>query len=185
MEIQILKKKERQNNPCRHPSIPTITTMNTYKALIFLHESNKIEWVEDANSLIDSYMAYKYLMKAKVLTEKVILETHRQLMRSQDIPLNLKWAYRKQKVWIGGREWLDYMLIPTAIEKWLEKMNWKEEDWQALHVEYEKIHPFIDWNGRTGRMFMNWHRLKRLELWQLVIFNREKSLYYQWFSPSL
>lgn len=64
--------------------------MDTHKALIFLHESNKIEGIDDANSLIDSYTAYKYLMKEKILTEKVILETHRQLMRNQDIPLSLK-----------------------------------------------------------------------------------------------
>jgi Fic family protein len=27
--------------------------------------------------------------------------------------------------------------------------------WYKLHIDFVKIHPFIDWNGRTARLLMN------------------------------
>jgi Fic family protein len=37
---------------------------------------------------------------------------------------------------------------------------WKKMDaWQA-HCEYEKIHPFEDLNGRTGRILWAWKMLQ-------------------------
>ena len=52
---------------------------------------------------------------------------------------------------------------------------------KASHIAYERIHPFIDGNGRTGRMFMNWQRLKA-GLPILVIKEKEKQEYYKWFN---
>ena len=68
--------------------------------------------------------------------------------------------------------------------------NWVFETMRAhpkvdsidLHVKYEKIHPFADGNGRTGRMFMNWTRLKRNNEPLLIIHEGEEQReYYGWF----
>lgn len=48
------------------------------------------------------------------------------------------------------------------------------------HVVFEGIHPFVDGNGRVGRILMNWQRLK-VGLPILIIKNDEKQEYYKWF----
>jgi len=73
---------------------------------------------------------------------------------------------------------------------WLEMMDagiktklnnsYKEVLSKKLHVHYEAIHPFIDGNGRTGRMFMNYWRVK-VGLPILVIKELERHEYYEWF----
>ncbi len=58
----------------------------------------------------------------------------------------------------------------------------RNPDWKELHVMYERIHPFLDGNGRTGRIFMNWTRVKRCKLPVLVIKEEERQEYYKWFA---
>lgn len=48
------------------------------------------------------------------------------------------------------------------------------------HVDFEVIHPFVDGNGRMGRILMNWTRIK-VGLPILIIREREKQQYYRWF----
>ncbi len=73
------------------------------------------------------------------------------------------------------------MNMPQAEEN---TVDGKERYSKMLHVEYERIHPFVDGNGRTGRMFMNWWRMKN-GLPVLVIHEGEEQMdYYQWFKDS-
>ena len=148
----------------------------------FIRESNLIEWVTDEISFSEAMRAWEYLMAQPKLTIKIVKETHRILMNSQAIADRELGAFRKRKCWVGGREGMTPLLIWQAIKSWIVKMNNKKNtDDQKLHVEYEHIHPFIDGNGRTGRMFMNWQRLNRLGKELLVIRDKEKQAYYDWF----
>lgn len=151
--------------------------------LKFLYESNAIEDVWDEESLEDALDAWRFIIDEEKLTPENIKMTHRILMRR-----HLKGSYlgefRQQPVWIGGREGLASILIPEAIKMWckiVNKKNKKEHIIEKDHVEYEYIHPFIDGNGRTGRIFMNWQRVKN-GLPILIIKEREKYAYYKWFT---
>ncbi len=100
--------------------------------------------------------------------------------------------FREVPVWIGGREGADWTQIRTKLKEWLKGMNkvnsknpeyWLQRgfDSQTLHVEYEKVHPFVDGNGRTGRMFMNWWRIKNGLPILVIHEGAEQMSYYKWF----
>lgn len=151
----------------------------------FLKESNAIEGVYDDQSLTDALQAWNYLMTRDVMTLSVIKETHRILMQHQPILPADKGNFRIEPVFVGGRSCAHWGLIPILIlnKFCFQTMRFSPPpDWKELHITYERIHPFIDGNGRTGRMFMNWTRLKRCELPILVIHEgEEQKEYYTWF----
>lgn len=148
----------------------------------FLCESNAIEGVYDEDSLDQALYAWKYLSGEKKLDYGVLLKTHKVLMLHQKLYPNEKGYFRQIQVYIGGNEALHFSQIRVALYGWLKLVNDELclRDWQSLHVMYEGIHPFVDGNGRTGRMFMNWQR-QRFGLPILVIKEVEKQDYYKWF----
>lgn len=154
--------------------------------LEFLRESNAIEDVHDARSLEQAVYAWEYLKQQDKLTCDIVRKTHKILMLHQDLLPNEKGYFRKQKVFIGGREAMDSRYIRQALEEWLKDVEASilvpgEKDIKQDHINYEKIHPFIDGNGRTGRMFMNWEYLKIGEPIMIIHAGPEQLEYYKWF----
>ena len=148
----------------------------------FLRESNAIEGVYDDESLKQAKIAWDYLDGEKELNTHVILRTHKILMLHQPgLYPNEKGYFRTIPVYIGGKEALPAAIVfertkILAMNMWLHPKHWR-----AHHIEYEKIHPFVDGNGRTGRMFLNWERL-RAGLPLLIITEGERFDYYKWFN---
>jgi Fic family protein len=148
--------------------------------LHFLEQSNAIEGVYDLDSLQQSYYAWEYIIAEKELSRRVILAMHRILMYHQDILRKYQGHFRKVGVRIGNREGLSWIHIPEAMEIWSMNAWLYPEHWQEHHVRFEEIHPFVDGNGRSGRILMNWQRIKA-GLPLLVIEEAEKVNYYDWF----
>lgn len=170
----------------------------TEDVIEFLRESNFIEGVGDLDSLNQAKKAWNYLIKQDVLTEDVVLKTHKILMKNQALRKDEIGWFRRGSVWIGGKEAIHFLLIPEKIKHWIQNVNdlvkngkketkiYLEETIKKQHIEYEGIHGFYDGNGRTGRLFMNWSRLK-LNLPILIIkadwpkIDGEQKNYYKWF----
>lgn len=150
----------------------------------FLKESNAIEGVYDEQSFKDALSAWKFLVKHKKLTTGVVLKTHKILMRNQNqLGPATKGYYRRCPIYVGGREGLNWVKIHEIMEVWarLVANAMTEKDAIFHHVEYEKIHPFVDGNGRTGRMFYNWERLKIGLPIHIIHAGKEQMEYYKWF----
>lgn len=96
------------------------------------------------------------------------LDLHRMLTRDIDFfeNKNQSGKYREVDVWIGHEICPSSILIPDLMYRWLKFTN------NLVHLNYEKkvcgilaaslshhmfqvIHPFIDGNGRTGRLLFN------------------------------
>ena len=153
----------------------------------FLRESNAIEGVYDPVSMHQAIYAWDYLRSQDVLNNSVVLKTHKILMLHQKLQPNHKGYFRDCDVSVGGQIKLAQDKIRPAMEEWCKdvattlKVPGKDGvNIKTDHIAYEEIHPFIDGNGRTGRMFLNWERLQ-VGLPILVIKEEEKFAYYDWF----
>ncbi|HEC66756.1 MAG TPA: Fic family protein [bacterium] len=153
----------------------------TIEEIQFLKESNAIEGVYDADSLMQAIYAWEYLKGQKEMTSGVILKTHKILMLHQSLPGYQRGYFRTEGVMIGGRLGMSHENIREAIGNWCGKTMTSRQSAKKLHIEYEKIHPFIDGNGRTGRMFLNWTRLKKNQSILVIHEGKEQMEYYNWF----
>lgn len=163
----------------------------------FLRESNNIENEWDDLSLQQSLFAWNYIVEEDKLTEGVILKTHKILMLHHPLQPDEKGYFRKVAVGMNlangtFKEFKPWYAVPELLKQWivnandlvkngfndneklLEKLN------QEHHINFEAIHPFIDGNGRMGRILMNWQRYE-LGLPILIIKEKEKDKYYSWF----
>jgi len=149
----------------------------------FLKESNAIEGVYSESALVHSMIAWQYLISQPKISIEVVLRTHKLLMYGQGLYPNELGYFRKIPVYIGEREGMSWTGIRTYMEEWVKKAN-EDTRWSDIklsHVAYEFCHPFVDGNGRTGRMFMNWARIKR-GMKIKIIKSSERQKYYKWFN---
>jgi len=148
----------------------------------FLEQSNNIENVFDKDSLKQAVKAWEYVIGKKKLTSKIILNAHGILMFNH-LPVGERGCFRRVGVRIGASYGLHYVLIPKITKQWCimaSKPEKTEDQIKWDHVHFEKIHPFIDGNGRIGRILLNWQRIiNKLPI--LIIKNSEKQFYYRWF----
>lgn len=154
----------------------------------FLMESNAIEEVYDSKSIYQALKAWEYLIQFKELTKQNILNTHAKLMKHL-LDRTEAGAWRRVPVWIGGKEAKSWYAVPDLMEVWIQNANIhtyldKEDSFKRDHITFEGIHPFVDGNGRLGRILLNWQRVKA-GLPILVIKEAEKEKYYEWFKEDI
>ena len=163
-----------------------------FKEIDFLRESNNIEdeWGDD--ELAQAILAWHYVIKQKTLTPSIVKQTHEILMLHL-LKTSDRGSFRRGPVLISDREGRPWYWLDGLMENWCKAVMQLVNGGKAVatpeaqevfiknhHVQYETIHPFIDGNGRTGRIFMNWQRVK-MGLPILVIREAEKQKYYEWF----
>ncbi len=110
--------------------------------------------------------AYDYIKSLKKLSEKRVKELHKIVM--QDILSTELGKFRTVPVFIRGSKIVPPKpeLIPQqmrALLAWYKKHREQLHPFELacrFHVEFEKIHPFRDGNGRTGRLLMNFILIK-------------------------
>jgi fido (protein-threonine AMPylation protein) len=157
--------------------------------LYMLKESNLIEDVHDNYALINAHRAWKYVMRYEKLNNQIIKETHRLLMVGQPIAPKYRGDWRDVPVWIGGvKKDQPKIVIDSLMRDWCARTNkvGRNFDPVTLHIAFEDIHPFIDGNGRMGRILLNWHLVQRNKAPLLIYTDAEKyDVYYPLFQKHL
>lgn len=108
-------------------------------------------------------MLYHIEVKAK-LSKNIICEFNKALLKGTKKEIK-SGRYREVTVVVGDK---NITTPPYLIEKEMEELfYWYEninvdfaEKLSKFHAKFEKIHPFIDGNGRTGRLILNLELMK-------------------------
>jgi len=117
------------------------------------------------------------------LTLRFIRELHQQLMRgARKTHFSDPGEFRKSPNWIGGTRPDNARFVPPPVDEMNRALNDLEKfmhDDDAthtvikaglLHAQFETIHPFLDGNGRTGRMLIPFYLWKEGFLEKPVLF---------------
>ena len=129
------------------------------------------------------------------LSIRLLCDTHRLLMRGARGKNKLPGELRRSQNWIGGSRPGNARFVPpppediptalSALERWLHE----DSDLPALvrtglaHVQFETIHPFLDGNGRIGRLLItllveHWGLLEQPLLYLSLAFRHQQQEYY-------
>ncbi|MCL2032927.1 MAG: Fic family protein [Methanomassiliicoccaceae archaeon] len=101
------------------------------------------------------------------ITEEIMLSMHRTLLKGVRGSGKQPGSYRSGQVWVGGRkdtlETAEFVPVPPfAIQYMMDDlinyMNENDDDpirkIAVSHYQFETIHPFMDGNGRIGRLMI-------------------------------
>jgi Fic family protein len=131
------------------------------------------------------------------LSLRFIRELHLKLMdKARATQFSDPGEFRKTQNWIGGTRPDNARFVPPPVEEMkialadLEKFLYSDEETLTLikagiiHAQFETIHPFLDGNGRTGRMLITFYLWKEKFLDKPVLFlssyfKRHQELYYE------
>lgn len=129
------------------------------------------------------------------ISTRLLCEAHRYLMQGVRGQHKMPGEIRRRQNWIGGNhpQQARYVpppqqQLPTLLSE-LETYMHSDDNLPALvrvallHVQFETIHPFLDGNGRVGRLLItlllkHWGLLSEPLLYLSLFFKRNRTEYY-------
>jgi Fic family protein len=129
------------------------------------------------------------------LSLRLVREVHERLLRGVRGGDRTPGEFRRSQNWIGGRDLASAAFVPPpphemtiALGEWERYLTAQTPDpalvrCALLHAQFETIHPFLDGNGRVGRLLIpfvlrEWGLLRRPILYLSLWFKRHRSEYY-------
>lgn len=153
------------------------------------------DWEEVQNYISAMNQAVQALHQLP-FSSRLIKQTHKILLNSVRGKHKLPGEYRTSQNWIGGASITDATFIPphkNSVEELMSDIEKFANDLEnplpdllkiaIIHYQFETIHPFLDGNGRVGRLLITLYLvnrgiLKKPILYLSDFFERNRSLYY-------
>ena len=117
-----------------------------------------------------------------ILNTKLILSVHKTLLTDIDDKIAGRFRVGKEWVRVGNHLGANPQFIPTLMQELVDnynqnKINYFLDAVAHFHAEFETIHPFVDGNGRMGRVLINL-QLMNLGFPPIIIQNKSKHTEY-------
>ena len=166
----------------------TLTLKETEKILLEMKVSRDVSLREvfEAKNLAKVAEYIRKKTQQLDLDEEMILLLHRMLLTGIDD--NVAGRFRKKGEYV--RVGTHVAPPPEQVEGMVESLLGEySSNFSAyfldkiakFHIDFETIHPFVDGNGRIGRVLINW-QLLRLGFPGIIIRDKEKEEYYNAFT---
>jgi len=170
---------------------------------LILYENNEVPAVpvEDVGEVLQYVRAMKYGLKRLrednfPLSLRLIREIHEILLSSGRGSEMMPGEFRTSQNWIGGTRPGNARFVPPppnevvacmgALEKFIHEKNLHMQvlvKAALVHVQFETIHPFLDGNGRVGRLLITLFLcaegiLQEPMLYLSLYFKQHREIYY-------
>ena len=126
-----------------------------------------IDDIREVSNYVDAMMHGLERLEALPLSLRLIREMHERLLQSGRGGTKSPGEFRRTQNWIGGTRPGNALFVPpptTELEACLDALEQFMHDDSSrlpalikaglLHVQFETIHPFLDGNGRIGRLLV-------------------------------
>jgi Fic family protein len=177
-------------------------TQATLQDVLAFEAGQAAERPDDVQEVCNYFAALNYARREIArpnglpLCNRLLCEAHRRLMTGTRGSDKQPGEIRRSQNWIGGTRPANARFVPpppdevadamSALEKWIHTADQMPPLVRVglAHVQFETIHPFLDGNGRIGRLLIallveHWGLLKLPLLYLSVAFKRHRAEYYR------
>jgi len=158
-------------------------------------EEKRDDWEEVQNYIQALNTAIKSLNEIP-FSSRLIKQTHKILLQGVRGKHKVPGEFRTSQNWIGGASISDAIFIPphsseiaalmSDLEKFAHNQTIKLPDLlkiALIHYQFETIHPFLDGNGRVGRLMITLYLVEKAILKQPILYlsdflERNRNPYY-------
>lgn len=159
-----------------------------------IDDERRDDWIEVNNYVKAMNFAINELEKLPI-SSRLIRNTHKMLLSNARGKYKMPGEYRTSQNWIGGASIADAHYIPphhsllnnlmSDLENFINSESPTPDliKIAIIHYQFETIHPFLDGNGRVGRLLITLFLIEKKILdkpllYLSAFFDKNRNLYY-------